>query len=139
MMTSDLENHTRPLTGTHLASVEKLDYTWFFRFTSDVTIATESQWRLLQGHIVVTSEDHLQQFGRPEPVNAAERVLASTAGRTVEGAAVSPFSGDLTIDFSGGAQLQLLQVSSGYESWRLSTKSGETICTGGGSIVHFPR
>ncbi len=138
-MTSDLENHTRPLTGIVLASVEKMDHTWFFRFTGDVTIATESQWRLLQGHIVVTSEDHLQQFGLPEPVDATERVLESTAGRTIEKAAISPSSGDLTIDFSGGAQLQLLQVSSGYESWRLSAKSGETICTGGGSIAHFAK
>jgi hypothetical protein len=57
----------------------------------------------------------------------------------VEAASVAADSGDLTIQFPGGIYLQLLQLSSGYESWRLSTDSGESICIGGGSIAHFPR
>lgn len=132
--------YSKPLIGHELLSVEKMDHTWFFRFTGEITVATESLWRLLEkGRIVVTSEDHGQQFGLPEPVDAAERVAGSTVHRTVEAAGISPSSGDLTIEFSGRAHLQLLQTSSGYESWRLSVQGSETICTGGGDIAHFPK
>ncbi|HMS15366.1 MAG TPA: DUF6188 family protein [Planctomycetota bacterium] len=138
-MKSDPEKHIEPLAGHQLISVEKKDHTWFFRFTGESTLATESPWRLLQGHIVISSEDHLQQFALPEPVDAAKRVLTSTGGRSVESTAILSESGDLTIVFAGGLQLQLLQASSGYESWRLSVKGAETICTGGGTIVHRPK
>jgi len=40
---------------------------------------------------------------------------------------------------SGRAQLQMLQMSCGYESWRLFVGDSETICTGGGAIARFPR
>ena len=134
-----MEKLTKPLSGYDLASVEKVDHSWFFRFTGEITIATESFWRLLQGRIIVISEDHLQRFGLPEPVDAAERIVTATAGRTVEQAAISPSSRDLSIHFNGGVQLQLLQTSSGYESWRLNVGGSQAICTGGGEIAHFPR
>ncbi|HLF98021.1 MAG TPA: DUF6188 family protein [Methylococcaceae bacterium] len=139
MKSEELQTYSTPLIGHQLMSVEKRDQTWFFRFAGDITVATESLWRLIEkGRIVVTSEDHGHQFGLPERVDAAERVLASTILRTVEAAVISLSSGDLTIGFNGGMQLQLLQPSSGYESWRLSVQGSETICTGGGDITRIP-
>ena len=100
-------------------------------------MATEAEWRLIKdGRIVVTSDDHGQQFGLPQPVDAAEE-LSSIVGRTVDEAAISSTTGDLTIIFSGRAQLQLLQMSSGYESWRLFARDSQTICCGGGKIAYF--
>ena len=131
--------HGKPLIGRQLLSVEKKDYTWFFGFGVGVSLATESPWRLIeQSRIVVSSEDHDQQFGLPAPVDAAREVLSRAAGRTVEVASVAADSGDLMIQFPGQLYLQLLQLSSGYESWRLSADGGETICMGGGSIARFP-
>jgi len=134
------ESHGKPLIGRPLLSLEKKDCTWFFGFGADVAVATESSWRLIdQGRIVVSSEDHDLQFGLPAPVDAAAEVLSRAAGRTVGTASVIADSGDLIIQFSGGLCLQLLQLSSGYESWRLAADGGESICIGGGSIAYFPR
>lgn len=140
MNLAELDSYIKPLIGSQLMSVDKIDYSWFFRFAGDFTVATESLWRFIdEGRIVVTSEDHGQRFGLPGPVNAAAAVLSSIVDRKVEVAGISESSGDLTIEFNGRAELQLLQMSSGYESWRLSAQGTETICTGGGKIVHFPR
>jgi len=120
-------------------SIEKKDYSWFFKFASDISVVTESPWRLIyENRIVVTSEDHGHQFGLPEPVDAALVAVSKIAGHTVEAAVISECSGDLTIEFSGRAQLELLQMSGGYESWRLIVGNSETICMGGGEIAHFP-
>ena len=130
----------RPLIGRQLLSVEKKDYTWFFAFGPGVTLATESPWRFIkQGRIVVSSEDHNQQFGLPAPVDAARDLLSCARGLIVEGASVAADAGDLTVQFPGGLVLQLLQLSSGYESWRLTANGSESICVGGGSITHFPK
>ena len=95
------------LVGEQLQSVEKRDFSWFFGFSGEVSLATETFWRLInEDRIVVTSEDHGHQFGLPEPVDAAS-VLSSIVGRSVEGAGIDASSGDLTIEFSGRVRLQL--------------------------------
>ena len=140
MSATELDPHANPLIGRHLRSLEKKDYTWFFGFGAGVSLATESPWRLIERDlIVVSSEDQDQQFGLPAPVDAAREVLSRAADRTVESASVAAGTGDLTIQFPGKMCLHLLQLSSGYESWRLSADGRETICMGGGSIAHFPR
>lgn len=137
---AELDSYIKPLIGHRLMSLDKIDYSWFFVFAGDITVASESLWRLINdGRIVVTSEDHGQKFGLSEPVDAAATVLSSIAGRQVEATGISESSGDLTIEFSGRAELQLIQISSGYESWRLSVQGTEILCTGGGEIVRSPR
>jgi hypothetical protein len=136
----ELDLYCRPLLGQPLQTVEKKDYTWLFGFGGSVSLATESPWRLIeQNRIVVSSEDHNQQFGLPAPVDAAREVLSRAGGRTVEAGSVAVDSGDLIIRFPGRIHLQLLQLSSGYESWRLWADGSESICRGGGSIAHFPK
>jgi hypothetical protein len=140
MKPEETDTYAKPLVGRQFLSVEKKDYSWFFGFGSGVSLATESPWRFIeQGRVVVGSEDHGQQFGLPAPVDAARDLQSRAAGRTVEAASVASDSGDLMVQFPGPAYLQLLQLSSGYESWRLSVDGGESICMGGGDIAHFPR
>jgi hypothetical protein len=62
---------------------------------------------------------------------------ARVRGHRVTAATIAPSSGDLTIDFGERMQLQFLQTSFGYESWRLSVHGSETICGGGGEIMHI--
>lgn len=78
----ELQTYCKPLFGHRLISVERMDRTWFFKFSGDITAATESLWRLLDNdRIVVTAEDHDRHFARPEGLDVAGIVLASTAGR----------------------------------------------------------
>jgi hypothetical protein len=123
------------LLGRRLLSIERRESIWAFGFDRDVTVITETLWRLLhEGVIARTSEDDEQMFGLAQPVNAAtdvRRVLSGNAGVVVE---VSCKDGDLHIRFSGATTLQFLQTSSGYEAWHLNTPTGEVHCLGGGTI-----
>ena len=140
MTRNERDESSRPLVGTQLVSAERLDHSWLLRFGTDITLTTEVLWRLIDdGRIVVTSEDHGHQFGLPEPVDATARLLSSLRGRSVTAASIVPSSGDLAIDFGERTQLQFLQTSCGYESWRLSVRGSETICTGGGEIEYARR
>jgi|SRR5262245_29877936 len=136
----DFERRTGPLRGRQLIAVEKKDYSWFFTFEDQISIATEAAWRLIeQGRVLTSSDDDGQKFGLQEPVDVSSRALSSLRGRKVVAATISPQSGDLSIEFSDQAHLQLLQLSSGYESWRLNVQGSEMICTGGGQIVLVQR
>ena len=109
---------------------------WVLRY---IMLATEMLWRLIQeGQIVVTSDDHGQQFGHSEPIHAVEKLRTRTMGRTVEEVKISALTGDLIIELSEKTYLQLFQLSSGYEAWRLTTSSGVDIfCRGGGIIALY--
>ena len=135
----DNNSYCKPLIGLRLRSVEANDPVWSFVFADDISILDVAPWRLLDGErIVVTSEDHGHPFGLPAPVDAAERVLAVISSKAVVAAYITRITSDLIIDFGGHVHLQCLQMSCGYESWRLVVRGSETICTGGGGIAHFP-
>jgi hypothetical protein len=121
-----------------LISIEKKDFTWFFTFGNDLSIATEGHWRLLTfDRIHVTSEDHGHPFGLPEPVDAAERVRSTVNGLTITNVELDSRSGDLAIQFGDASTAEFMQTSCGYESWRLFVDGDQTICLGGGSLMHF--
>jgi hypothetical protein len=121
-----------------LLSIEKSDFTWFFTFGDDLSIATEGLWRLLTlDGIHVTSEDHGHPFGLSEPVDAAERVRSTVNGLSITNVKFDSYSGDLAMQFGEPVTIQFLQTSCGYEAWRLIVGRDESICLGGGSLQHF--
>ena len=140
MTPDNADIHAKQLIGRKLLSIEMKDYSWLLEFDAGASLVTESPWRLIeQGRIAVSSGDHGQQFGLTAPMNAARAVMSRVGGRTVEAASIASDSGDLMLEFQGRTCLQLLQLSSGYEAWRLSIDGNESICMGGGNIAHFPR
>ena len=125
------------LTGRHLAGIEKMDYSWFFRLDDGSVIATESTWRIVTSRgVVVTSEDHDQQFGLPAPLNAADVARKEIGGLAVTQHHLDPRTGDLNLEF-GSVSLQFLCLSGGYESWRTTHGTQDLTCIGGGKIVEF--
>lgn len=125
------------MVGRSIQEIEKKDFTWFFRFDDGTVIATEDCWRLVSaGGIVVTSEDHEQQFGLNSPVNAADRVKSEMDGKTVAHVEVDRYTGDLTLAVPP-MFLTFLCLSSGYEAWRLSHGDVEFVSTGGGKLVEI--
>ncbi len=128
------------LIGRTLRAVEEHDHTWVFAFDAEVVICTYADWRLMvDGRIRVSSHDHGHVFGLPRPVDAVLESNRSVAGRIVESATIGSDTGDLRLEFGRSVRIELLQLSTGYESWDLSTPRGRTICTGGGCLVHLPR
>ncbi len=124
--------------GASLQGVEKKDFSWFFRFGDRRVIGTESPWRFVTPErIAVTSEDHGHKFGLPSPVDATERVMSRLASLPVQSVSEHAETGDLFVTFGERLYLQFLQMSCGYESWHVTTHSGEAICTGGGEIAYI--
>jgi hypothetical protein len=72
-----------------------------------------------------------------QPVDAVERVLSKLNGQTIVKADCNADNGDLFLDFSGDQYLQFLQMSGGYESWRLRINDIEHICVGGGRMDSY--
>ena len=126
------------IAGARLCSVEKKDYSWFFSFTDNISVATEDAWRFVNANrIVVTSEDHGQQFDLPNPVNSSVCVLSVVQDTLTRSFRIDTSTGDLFVYFSDDMFLQFLQMSGGYEAWRLFVGDCEFICTGGGEIARF--
>jgi hypothetical protein len=110
---------------------------WFFGFGEGVYIRTESAWRIIVGaRIALSSEDHEQWYGLPSPVDAEARCQSLLVQNRVERAEIREDTRDIVIVFESGARLEILPVSSGYESWQVSGPDGsETIAQGGGNLV----
>jgi hypothetical protein len=123
------------LIGRKVKSVEKADYTWFFVFDDDSSIATEDTWRLINaGQVVVTSEDHGHRFGLPSPIDAAHKAMLEVSEDAIQQFEVDVRTGDLSLYIRKEKILQFLQLSCGYESWHAASVTHEVICTGGGSL-----
>jgi len=129
-----------PLIGQSLTSIEKQDYSWIFLLSGGDMICTESAWRLVtSGGIIVTSEDHGHQFGLQAPIDATERVRTIFRDEPITETIHDKTTGDLVIRLTEQRSLQFLQMSCGYESWRLLIQNREYICMGGGEYASFER
>ena len=117
--------------GRTLSKIEKLppDY-WVFQFGSDVVLSTQSQWRVLsQDSILLTSEEYGQQYGLPKPVDAQAMIRELLENCVAAKVVVNQASADFTIHFGNGTILQIVNLSSGYEAWTL-TSEGDFMMVG---------
>ncbi|NOS69174.1 MAG: hypothetical protein HOP33_04510 [Verrucomicrobia bacterium] len=126
------------LKGQSLINVEKKDFTWGFSFAQSGSIVTESFWRLVTiERLAVASEDHDQLFGLQEPVDAAKRVMALVGSKKIINYSYSEVCSDLILRFEDKKQLQFLNSSGGYESWRATNNNVQVVCAGGGRLSEF--
>jgi hypothetical protein len=87
-------------------------------------------WRLLsQVDILLTSEDDGQQYGLPKPVDALARIRELLENRVVSKVEVNQASADFSISFDNETILQIINLSSGYEAWTL-TSEGDHMMVG---------
>lgn len=109
---------------------------WSFSFGLGVGIGAECPWRLLKdGRMAISSEDHLQQYGLPAPIDAAAVATDTLASRAIVQVEVKDGTADLVLEFADGIRLEFLSISSGYESWGVTTPSGfQVVAQGGGQL-----
>jgi len=131
------------LCGRSLTRVEPWEFGWTFGFDADdTTITSQSLWRVMTDRIVLSSGDHLQRFGLPEPIDAGQYAASVLLGQVID-VALMPATSDLRIVFPSNVILELLNTSAGYEGWHLAWRSGkrktiELIALGGGDLVIVP-
>jgi hypothetical protein len=116
--------------GTALLAVEFAEpHHWTFLIGLGV-LTTDSLWRArLDDRLLVTSGDHGQWYGLSDPVDSAERA-APLVGRRVVDVHIGP-DADLTLTFVGGADLQILATSIGYEVWQVKAPNSVCFVAGG--------
>ena len=87
---------------------------------------------------MLTSDDHGKQFGLPEPVDAEARCRSLIVGVKIERVEVVEDTADFMIFFESGARLEILPISSGYESWQVAAPDGTaTVAQGGGNLASW--
>ena len=110
---------------------------WYFNLGDSLCIGVECPWRLLRGGaIAVSNEDHLQQYGLPAPIDAAERATSLLAGFVIQRVEIREGTSDLLVDFEGDCPLEIIPFSSGYENWQVSMPSGKSIFAQGGGNIY---
>ena len=106
------------------------------KLSDGYVIRVECLWRLLNDNrLVLTSEDDGQLFGRQVPVHAIAELSDAITSTRVTHVALVASTGDLLFQF-GGAELQILSDSSGYEAWQLEGPGGLlAVAQGGGDVA----
>lgn len=109
---------------------------WVFQFSGGITLRVAAPWRLVAaGSVALGWQDHDQQFGLPEHVDAPQRLRALIGTRTVVTASYDDV-GDLAIVFEGDGVLEVFNASSGYEGWTLHGPGERwVVAQGGGCVV----
>jgi hypothetical protein len=120
----------RLLVGADVQSFERHENSWSLGL-EQYWLVLECLWRLLEGgQVVVTNCDDRHMFGLTEQLDAQAEVRQRLVGRRIQYCTINHLTGDLTLQFQGGWEFQAFANSTGYESWNLSSTSGDHLLTG---------
>ena len=102
-------------------------------------MAVDCLWRLVaDGQLVCTSQDHGHKYGLPVQVDAYAEVGSLLRNRSVTDVELRGETLDLTLEFEGGIQLEVLTDFSGYEPWNLTAPQIHLVAvSGGGGVADF--
>jgi hypothetical protein len=116
---------------------EHYPHNFSFEFGPGV-LAVDCLWRVVSGgRLVLTSQDHGQQYGLPAPVDAYSVAASLLQERSVTVARLREETADLVLEFGGGILLEILADSSGYEPWNLTGPGVHCVALGGGGLADF--
>ena len=130
------------LVGLSITKIERFGQSyWRFTFGLDSVLTAECPWRVIKdGRIVLSSEDHGQRFGHPQPIDAESECKELIENRLIESISVSDETRDLKIEFGKGLRLEIIPLSSGYESWQISGPGRFLVVVqGGGNMAVWER
>jgi hypothetical protein len=114
------------LAQRRFVSAVRRESDWVFSLDPEAEVVVECLWRLLEeGRIRITSRDDGEQFGLPQPIDAAAQLARCLAGAEVEGVRLEAGTLDLELRFSTGHVLQILPTSAGYEAWSATAEGNE--------------
>jgi len=133
---------TSRLTGSRLTTAKRREHDWAFEFGKDVGVRVSCTWRILvDGRMKFAGDDDGQQFGLPNPLDGEEEATRLLGQRSIKNLTIRPDTGDLCIVFDGGATLEFINDSSGYEGWELHAGGLAVIALGGGglAVMNLPK
>lgn len=81
-------------------------------------------WRAIkEGKAGISSFDHRQKYGLPEPIDAIKELQEQLQDNIVTDALLDRETGDLNFQFRGSIKLQVFNFT-GYEIWEISFPDG---------------
>jgi hypothetical protein len=94
---------------------------WVFTFDDRTSITVECPWRILRSsEIALSSEDHLQKYGLPAPIDAMAEARDLLSPGFISDVVLTAGTLDLSLTFSTALVLQLIPFFRGYECWQIS-------------------
>jgi hypothetical protein len=83
-----------------------------------------SYWRLLEGgRQFISSFDHQQKYGLPDPIDAKNELRKKAIGKMVLSAVIENKAGDTHFELSDSLELQVFNFT-GYENWTVYFQDG---------------
>lgn len=125
------------LVGCRLMETKRREFDWAFGFgdAPHFGLSASYSWRILvNGRIAFADSDDGHKFGLPAPLNGEEEAQRLLGQRSIERISIRPDTGDLSIIFSDDAVLEVMNMSSGYESWEIGVPGMSIIGVGGGKL-----
>lgn len=115
------------------------EFFWEFHFSNGICTVEYPSRLLNDKGIFISSKDHLQRYGHPEPINASVAINEILKGLRVKDVELSKKTLDLKIVFEKELVLELLRISTDYESWQINFSDGSSyLVSGYGELVSFP-
>lgn len=116
-------------------------HSWLFEFGSGTHLTVECLWRIVHADsIMLTSEDHGQQFGLPTTVDAGAAGMDALGSKMITLATVQAGTADFLIEFGPDTRLEIISTSTGYESWKLQSPTGKSyVAQGGGRVCEWSK
>jgi len=91
---------------------------------SDGTRLRADYWRVIKGgRALISSFDHNQIYGLPEPINAIGALATELHDQFVTEASHDPETGDILLSFTNDIKIQVLNFT-GYEIWEVEFPDG---------------
>ena len=123
------------MVGQRLDDAARQNFTWWFVLADGSSITTDAFWRLVTPNgIEASASDDGQTFGKHTSFDSITRALEATKEKKIVGVRVAEHTSDLVLTFESDIRLDFLNLSSGYESWRVQHGSQDVICMGGGRL-----
>ncbi len=114
----------------------RLEGEWYFVFANDSMLRVGCLWRItVDGHVVLSSGDHEQQFGLPAPVDAAWEATRLVVAKRIVSVELDPGTADLYVEFDDGSELNVINNSSGHEPWEFTSQEIRLVAQASGEIA----
>lgn len=132
----------RALAVGHHGGVRRHEQGWVFRFGRASWLTLECPWRIVvDGRMVLASEDDGQRFGGQAPIDIEARANAILGQLRATSVAFADGTADIQIVFDGDTRIDVFNDSMGYEGWQAGYRQGDTevsiVCGGGGRLGVF--
>jgi hypothetical protein len=113
--------------------------TWKLEFSGGAEFSNFSLCRIVRAKKLLTcTTDHEQWFGLKEPYNAETEMNNLISNSIVTEASYGSSGNDVALSMSNGIIVEILSISTGYETWEYRSAEGVLyVATGSGEINEF--